>query len=62
MSQAGNGGTGTYGQQAGFDINREFFARVHDVQVAHGQLANAVQRRKGAFDFFYAYSIYKTLV
>src|SRR5690606_36379782 len=42
------------GQQAAARVDAELGARVGDVQVAHGELANAVQRREGrVFDLLH---------
>ena len=40
-------------QQTCLGINAQLGSGVHDVQIAHGELTNAVQRREGGFAFFH---------
>ena len=45
-------GTFAQGQQTALRVNTQFGAGVGDVEVAHGQLADAVERgERGVFDF-----------
>ena len=49
----------THGQQPSFDVNAQLVAGVHDVQIAHGQLADAVSGgERGVFDFFHAQALW----
>ena len=46
VGQAGQGGAGALGEQTGTGVDAQLVAGVDDVEVAHGELADAVGRRE----------------
>ena len=47
-------------QQAGVGVNAQLGAGVHDVQIAHGQLADAVERaERRVFHLFHAQTFWR---